>query len=306
MKKRVLVTGGTGFIGRALLSKLSCRDDLECVVLSRSQNDGAGNLSFYNVDISDLEAVLEFKKNAAGFDSIIHLASLNPGATQKSHRADENLSQNLLSTVNLLNLVSDELESFIYASTLDVYGVPVFTPMTEEHPTEPETYYGVAKLASEKFLRIALKEKGIPLTTLRLSQVYGPGEPPIKAIPRFIGDVMEGKSPVIYGDGEDIRDYIYLDDAVDAVIKALETRTDGLFNIAGGVGTSIKDVLQIILDIGKSDLVPTYKARQKTRVDIVFDITKVKEGLGWSPAITLKKGLRREYDSFVKEYEIIS
>lgn len=119
-------------------------------------------------------------------------------------------------------------------------------PIREDHPTEPLTAYGRSKVVCERYLQETSAVRGCVLTVLRLAQVYGPGERPIKAIPRFIEAIRAGRPPLIYGDGSDLRDYVYVDDAARAMVLALEREAGGVFNISSGQPRSILDVARIL------------------------------------------------------------
>ncbi|MBI5491869.1 MAG: NAD-dependent epimerase/dehydratase family protein [Deltaproteobacteria bacterium] len=298
LRKKLLITGGTGFIGSALARRLSAAEGVEAIVLSRRDGKSSGNISYLRADITDQASMDALARETGQVDCLVCLASLIPHAGSNGPGASRYVAQNIGSTINLLGLLEKRAPSVVYVSTLDVYGPIKKLPVNESHPTEPSTIYGMTKLASENILGAVCGELGLPLSILRLSQVYGPGEPVIKAIPSFMSAISAGKEPVLYGDGSDMRDYVYVDDVVSAVLNAIERRAGGVYNIAGGRAASIREVLDLILKISGSRLKPRFEPRTKKRMDIYFDISRAKEGLGWAPEVSLEEGLEQEFRFF--------
>lgn len=298
LRKKLLITGGTGFIGSALVKRLSAAEGVEATVLSRQDKKGSGNISYLRADMTDRASMDALAGEADQIDCLVCLASLIPQPGSDGPGASKYAAQNIGSTINLLGLIEKRAPSVVYVSTLDVYGPIKKLPITESHPTEPSTIYGMTKLVSETILGAVCKELNLPLSILRLSQVYGPGEPVIKAIPSFMSAISAGREPVLYGDGSEMRDYVHVDDVVSAVVNAIERRKSGVYNIAGGRAASIREVLDIILTISGSRLKPRFEPRVKERMDIYFDISKAKDGLGWSPAVPLEEGLAQEFRYF--------
>lgn len=296
---RVLVTGGTGFIGGPLLKMLSSEPDIEAVVLARRARKDHGNIRYCEVDLADRGSVEAFASSAGSFDVLVHLMALIPTVGSADPGVLEYVRQNIGATVNLAACLGGCVKSVVYGSTLDVYGTVTTLPVTETHQTEPLTYYGATKLAAEKLLAVFCRERSIPLSILRFSQVYGPGEPVIKAIPAFISAVVDGRPPVVYGDGSDLRDYVYVDDAAAAVISAIRgSSAGGVFNISGGRPVSLLEVLETIIEAGKTGLRPVFEQRRKDRIDMHFDISSAKDVLGWAPHVSLSEGITREVRYF--------
>jgi UDP-glucose 4-epimerase len=229
--------------------------------------------------------------------AVVHLAARIPGP----RGLDEgDFSENLVMTTNLLAHLQ-ELRHVVFASTIDVYGRPRSLPIREDHPTEPLTAYGRSKVACERYLQEASAVRGYTLTVLRLAQVYGPGERPMKAIPRFVEAIRAGRPPVIYGDGSDLRDYVYVDDAARAIALALEREVGGLFNISSGQPHSIRKVLEILAHVVPADIRPVFADRPGEKFDFWMDNARAKEILGFGPQVALPEGLRRQYEWAVSE-----
>lgn len=297
--KKVLVTGATGFIGSSLIKRLSqCQVKVLALARDASQISmkGSKNIEVIQCDLLNPRQVSKTVPIIKGCDCIVHLASLIPeSAGSNDQNVPQDFFENLLMAFNALRLVHSKIKVFIYTSTLDVYGNPEYLPVNESHPAEPVTFYGASKLAAEKYLKVYLKKSGIPLSILRLSSVYGPNDNLIKAIPSFINRIKQGKPPIIYGTGSDMRDYIYIDDAVTAIINSIEARADGVFNIAAGKSCSVKEVCLMLLRISRKKLKPVYMPRRKKLINFHFDISLAEKKLSFRPSVDINEGLRMAY-----------
>lgn len=287
--EHILITGGTGFVGSNIIKKLKKNKDIQITVFSREKEGIERNVEYLKCDLTNKQSIQKNLNKIDTIDRILHLASLNP--IRESREICEDVNQNLLSSIYLLELVPENLKNFVFSSTIDVYGIPKRLPINETHQTEPYTYYGACKLASEKFLKIGLNKINVPFTVLRYSQIYGPNDPVIKAIPSFIQKIRNHQSPVIFGDGSNFRDYVYIEDIADATILALSNEYDGVLNLGSGVGYTIKEVLEIIIDIYGEDIKIIFEPADNEPFSSVYDINKAKRILGYSPKFTLRDGL---------------
>jgi UDP-glucose 4-epimerase len=294
--KTILITGGTGFIGSNIVKKLRENENVSLIVVSRSKRiKEAPNLEYIKCNLLDEKSIATIQSKIRDVDYVLHMAAMIPKSSSQDE-LEENVKQNLLATLNLLKYLPANIKGFVYSSTIDVYGEPIYNPIDETHQTNPLTYYGASKLATEKYSSIFLNRRQIPLTILRYSQVYGPGEPKIKAIPVFIDMVIKGEYPILYGDGSDTRDYVYVDDVVNATILALSKNLNGVFNIGCGKGYSVKEVLDMIIDISGKEIKPIYKPIIKKPFSSIFDITLAKEKLDYLPSATIKEGLKKQIE----------
>jgi UDP-glucose 4-epimerase len=200
---------------------------------------------------------------------------------------------NVEGTARLLNCLPTDIACFCCTSTLDVYGPPLSLPIREDHPTRPVSYYGVSKLAAEGLLRVYSQRTGVPVTVLRLSHVYGPGDTSSKAIPNFIRMALRGQALRVRGDGLDVRDYVYVEDVVDSLIEALTRRVSGTFNIAAGKGHAIREVVAAILEQTSCALAPEWEERERPITRVILDNSLARAHLGWAPGVLLEEGLRR-------------
>lgn len=300
LNKIILVTGGSGFIGSHVVEALRKQEGVDVISLSKDAVPGReGNVRYIKTDLSEKDAWKDIK--ALGpIDYVLHLASRMPSATASiaHEEPEEYVKHNVSASLYLAECLPDTVKGFVYASTIDVYGKPQRIPLGEDHPLNPLTCYGVSKAAAEKFLNILLSERGIPCTVLRYSQVYGPGEPMIKAIPKFIEALTQRQKPVLYGSGSELRDYVYIDDVVRATILALNKNAGGTFNISSGQGTRIWDVLTMLMQISGWSGEPIQKPGIKEAFDLVMDISSAQEKLGYAPSVEIREGLQRELEFF--------
>jgi UDP-glucose 4-epimerase len=291
---RIFLTGATGFIGSRLVPVLLQQGH---TVIAVVRDASAVNLpcDVIEANLSDPGSVETLAKGMRNCDTLIHLAAAIPAASNATESDEEMFVANLHSTEHLLTSIPKNISHVILASTLDVYGPPQFLPLTEEHPLLPQSAYAKSKVACEHRAEALCVTRDIPLTILRFTQVYGPGERPIKAIPLFIRMIAEDKAPTLFGDGSDTRDYLYVDDAVQAIMCAVEKQKPGIFNIASGTSHTLKETVEIVIAVSGKDLKPVYEERKKAKIDISFDKTRTLSGLGFQAMTSLKDGLSATY-----------
>jgi UDP-glucose 4-epimerase len=297
---RILVTGGAGFIGShvadrfvALGHDVAVLDDLS-TGLREFVNPRA---RFYHVDLVDAAAV---EKCVAEFRPEVvdhHAAQIDVRiSVERPHRDAE---VNILGALSLLESCRrNKVRKFIYASTGGaLYGEARFLPATEEHPINPESPYGASKHALEHYLYIWRLLHSLDYTVLRYPNVYGPrqnphGEAGVNAI--FIGLMLEGKPPHIFGDGEQIRDYLYVDDVVEANVLALDKGGGEIVNIGTGFGTSVNDIFRTLKKLLDFEGEPIYEAPRPGEIQrITLDAKRAKKVLGWEPKVRFEEGLAR-------------
>jgi len=301
----IAITGGSGFIGRRLIKKL-VESSYNLLLLGRSFDRPSisdlikeKKVDYIKYDLTNRNP--EISNTLRNVDVLVHLAAFVPRSNKPSDDDPiKNIEVNIKGTHNLLKDFENVAEKLIFASTLEVYGKPVFLPITEFHPVNPLTYYGASKLAAEKYVTIFSFQHNMKSVILRFSTVYGPEEVFDRAIPNFIRCVMEGKSPVIYGDGLDVRDYIYIDDAVDAIVAAIHRDCEGVYNIASGEGYTIHEIFEKIKDISGKDLKPIFKRSNREPTKFIFDIISARKELGFSPKVSIDHGLTEEFSWYKK------
>lgn len=294
--KRALVTGGSGFLGRHLIESLL---DSGIAVRSIDLNKPLwldGRVEFYEGDftaIKQIEHVLE------GCDVVFHLASTTlPKSSNDDIRFD--ISSNLLGTIGLLELAAErKIRKFVFISSGGtVYGVPETIPVSESHPTNPTCSYGIIKLAIEKYLQMFRRLHGLDTISLRLANPYGEYQRVDRAqgaIAVFCDKALRGESIEIWGDGTVVRDYVYVKDVVNAMLKSLEVGYAGNgINIGYGAGFSLEEVIRRIEKALGRDVARHYRpARGFDVPKIHLDINLAKRVLDWTPEVDLEQGIAR-------------
>ena len=305
MVNRVLVTGGAGFIGSHLVDRL-VDEGFEVVVLDNFSTGNLENLRShigkenFRIIKGDVRNKADVKEAVEDVDCIFHLAAIVSVELSVKNPLLVN-EVNVCGTLNILEeSLKLNLKRFVYLSSCAVYGDPMYLPIDEKHPTKPLSPYGVSKLAAEHYCMVFYKIYGIQTVCLRLFNVYGPRQskgPYSGVISRFIDRLKCGKPPIIYGDGEQSRDFIFVDDVVDACLRAMNCRNciGESINVGSGVETSINELAQIISGLfGMQKIKPVYT---KPRIGEVrrscADISKAEKLLGLKPRISLEEGLRK-------------
>lgn len=306
--KRILITGGTGHIGSYLVARLAS-EGAHLLVVARNKEklnelkkaNPTGNIEIFQCDLAEPQEVLQLRERIRNIDYLVHLASYVPKISAVQDEAFSSARNNVVATVNVLNHFGQDASKICFASTVEVYGVPRFLPISENHLTEPQSYYGVGKLAAEKYIKAFSERSRCSAVILRFASVYGHGETIQRAIPNFIKAALNGSSLVIYGDGLDLRDYVYIDDAVESIILALQQgKTTGcnVYNIASGQGYKIREVAEIIIKLCGGTQPLTYRPARKQAVDYFFDISAAQRDLHYSPKTSLSEGLQHEITWF--------
>jgi len=299
---RVLVTGGAGFIGSHIVDALIARG-LEVGVLDDFATGEESNLpmdsSLLRLHRGDIRDETFVKQAVKGYDAIIHEAAL-VSVTRSIEDPVRTNAVNVGGTLNLLSAAKDaKVESFIYASSSSVYGESETLPKVETMNTSPISPYAVSKLSAENYCRVFASVYGLRTVCLRYFNVYGPRQkhgPYSGVIPTFVNRVMHDEAPVIFGDGEQTRDFTYVADAVSANLLSLERdpRPGEVFNVAGGAQVSLNLLAASIERIMGKPLLGTKHAppREGEIRHSLADISKARVLLGYSPRFSLEDGLR--------------
>jgi len=301
---KILVTGGAGFIGSHLVNRL-LTDGCRVVVLDNLSSGKMQNLErhlnepnfrFVKGDIRDKKTVDSVMGDV---DAVIHEAAFTSVPLSIKNPKLTN-DVNVAGTLNLLtSSAKKNIGCFVLASSAAVYGVATKLPITENSSTQPLSPYGESKLGAEKKCREFWKPHGLKTICLRYFNVYGPrqtGGEYAGVISQIFDRLQNNRPPVIYGDGRQTRDFIYVGDVVDATILALNSNAAGeTINVGTGRATSVIQVCQTLGEImGKTALKPIHEAPRVG--DIRYsqaDITKAKKILGYRPKVSLKNGLEK-------------
>ena len=305
---KALVTGAAGFIGSRLAARL-VEDGHEVVGLDdlsdgKLENlDDAAEASFVEADLRDREAVA---RAAAGCDVIFH-----QGAKRSVPRslADPALTTevNVSGTLNVLMAARDTGARVVSASSSSVYGDQDTFPLREGMLPRPKSPYAASKLAGEAYARAFWTSLGTPTVSLRYFNVYGPRQDPASeyaaVVPRFIMACLIGGRPTIHGDGEQARDFTYVDDVVEANLRAAaapEAAFGSAFNVGGGASpTSINRLLALIAELTGAAPDPIREPPREGDVRYTAaDITQAVEVLGHRPSVEIRQGLRRTVEWF--------
>jgi UDP-glucose 4-epimerase len=297
---RILVSGGAGFIGSHVVDRY-LEEGHDVSVIDNLSTGSRGNLNprarFYEVDICNADALREVFDRERPEVVNHHAAQMDVRRSVLDPVFDANT--NILGSINLiLQSVRHGVQKFIYVSTGGaVYGEPQDLPVSENHPVNPDSQYGVSKHTVEHYLYLYNHQSGLRYTVLRYPNVYGPrqnpkGEAGVVAI--FIGQMSEGDTPRIFGDGEQVRDYVYVDDVVRANVLALTRGENGIFNIGSGIGTSVNRLYSLLSRL----LLFDKRARHvEPRVGeirrIYLNAERAYRELGWRSEIPLEEGLTR-------------
>jgi nucleoside-diphosphate-sugar epimerase len=307
MKRRfskVLVTGGAGFIGSHVAERLLA-DGYHVTVLDNLSTGKLQNLErcsdnsnfhFIKGDIRDKKLVDEA---VAGVDAMIHEAAITSVSLSiKNPKLVFNV--NATATLNLLkSCVKNRVKRFIFASSAAVYGAATKMPISEHAPTRPLSPYGQSKLRSEKYCQKFWDEYGLETVCLRYFNVYGPRQTAGQyagVISGFFDRLRKKLPPVIYGDGEQTRDFVYVGDVVEATVLALgcEMAEGEVLNIGTGKVTSVNQLFSIFTKLMHCRLKPKFAAPRAREIKhSQADITKARKILGYRPKVSLEQGLKK-------------
>ena len=290
MTETILVTGASGFLGQWLIKALGEKGfDVIGVDLNPGEKGKAQILKADFTDSADLKYISETIK---GNCYLVHLGAyiLKSSNQEDQYDIQRSTQTNVVGSLNLVKILKDKLTGICLASTLDVYGDPKGVIIDENQPIEPQTNYAKSKAEMESVVQKEVKD-AIPLSILRFSHIYGPGDPHPKALQSFIETVCFDKNPVIYGDGLDQRDYIYVSDVGEAILKTIEIKPKGIFNVAAGESHSLKELAELAINASGKDLRVVFKERKSPRRDYNFNVSKINKELDFFPKVSVKEGI---------------
>lgn len=305
---KVLILGGTGFIGSHLVDACIARG-YSVRVVSRGPEHFRQPVPQVDYRIGDLSDENFIGDALEDMEVVVHAASTTtPGPSNKNPKED--VQSNLVATIGLLDqMVKHSVRRIIFLSSGGtVYGNPQIVPIQEKHPLEPLSSYGIVKGTIEKYLTLYQQLHGIQPLILRPSNVYGPRHGHIGVqgvISTFLYSVLKNKPLTVWGDGSIVRDYVYVDDCIALLMKAIPVDTVGIFNVGAGEGYSINEVIKTITQVvGKKLEVDFKEGRTFDAKSIVLDIDKVKKTFQWSPKISLETGVKNvwEWMKQLKDY----
>ncbi len=306
-----LITGGAGFIGSHIVEKLLSMGKtvrvLDNFSTGKRENlkEWADKIELIEGDIRDINTV---KKALKGVHFCIHQAAI-PSVARSLKDPVGTTEVNIRGTLSILYEAKNAgVKKVVYASSSSVYGDSKELPQKETQLPNPLSPYALTKLTGEHYCRISHNAFSLPVAALRFFNVFGERQDAMSdysaVIPRFIHALLSGKSPVIYGDGEQSRDFTYVSNVVDAVLASCErSEADGeVFNIACGRDTTVNKLLSILQKITGFNTKPVYMEQRagETKRSLA-DIAKAKQLLGFSPKVGLEEGLKKTVQGCIQK-----
>ena len=303
---KILVTGGAGFIGSYLVDRL-IKEGHKVVVIDNLSTGKKENLNpeakFYKINICNPKISQVFKKEKP--EIVFHFAA-QIDVKKSVENPAEDANVNILGTLNVLeNCKRFKVKRFVFASSVGVFGEPQKLPVKENHPLNPLAPYPITKLAIEKYLNF-YQNQGLDFVSLRYSNIYGPrqistGEGGVVAI--FIEKLLKNQKPTIFGDGNQTRDFLYVDDAVEAAILAIKAPTGSIYNVGTNKEITINTLFKLLSNILKAKIKPVFQPIcQGEIIKSRIDYSKAQRELGWKPKFSLEKGLQITVDWFKRNF----
>jgi nucleoside-diphosphate-sugar epimerase len=300
-----LVTGGAGFIGSHLAEELTRRGH-QVRVLDNLSTGKRRNLAHVPAaelmegDLADPEACA---RAVQGIDYVLHQAAI-PSVPRSVKDPVSSNRANIDGSLNILVAARDAgVKRLVYAGSSSAYGDTPTLPKREDMPTRPLSPYALQKLVAEQYCQMFTRLYGLETVTIRYFNVFGPrqdpGSPYSGVISLFSTALLDNRQPSIYGDGEQTRDFTYVANVVDGVLRACDARNASgeVINVATGGRISLNQLLQTMNGIVGTNITPKYEAPRAGDVrDSQADITKAREILGYAPIVDLEEGLRRTLD----------
>ncbi len=312
---KVLVTGGAGFIGSHIVRALVDNGDRVWVIDDYSTGNPdnletvRSRIKMVEGDLRDPEVVGPVVSEV---EAVLHQGAL-PSVPRSFSDPVGTTSVNAGGTLNLLEAArGSDVKTFVIASSSSIYGDVKALIKSEDLPPEPLSPYAVSKLAGEYYCRLYHKLYHLPTFALRYFNVFGPGQDPNSqysaVIPLFSTAILDGRTPVIYGDGRQSRDFTYVDNVVQANLKCLSAPTKAfgeVFNIACGEKTDLLTTLKILGDIAGEEVSPAFEpARPGDVRHSLANISKARDILGYNPEVLYPEGLRRTFQYFKEKHEM--
>lgn len=304
--KIVLITGATGFIGSCLTHRLVSMDyDIHIIKRGQSNSwrikDILKRVILHNIDLVNSNALEKLVRDIKP-DIIFHMATYGGYPFQKD--INKIIWGNIVGTVNLLNACSKiEFDIFVNTGSSSEYGLKS-KPMSEVDILEPINDYGAAKASATLFCQVKAKSERLPIVTLRLFSPYGYYEAPTRLVPSVIMSCLKGKNPEVSSPNS-VRDFIFIEDIIDAYMKVIETSdiSGEIFNIGYGKQHSVREVVNKIVKLTENNVLPEWGSVPKRAIEPNIwqaNITKARAILKWEPKYSFEKGLAKTVKWFME------
>ncbi len=305
---KCIVTGGAGFIGSNLVKRL-LSDKASVKVIDNLSTGKKDNLTSVLRDINFIEADIRERERLEnefkGYDFIFHQAAL-PSVARSVASPYDSFDSNVMGTLNVLNAaLKNNVKRVVFASSSSIYGNSPKLPKSEEDPVNPLSPYAVSKYAGEKLTIQYYQLFGLETVALRYFNVFGPSQDPesqyAAVIPRFITAILNSKVPVIYGDGKQSRDFTFIENVIEANLKAMSSANavGEIFNIACNERCSLIDIVNYLSEISGKKFTPSFEEERKGDVKhSLASISKAETILSYKPKVYFKEGLERTYKWF--------
>jgi UDP-glucose 4-epimerase len=294
---KLLITGISGNIGNVLSQQLK-KNNISFTGLDIINQD-ISNKHFIQLDFTNSNELNEKKSLLEKFDTLIHLASKINNENDICQIGTESINVNIIGTLNLLDYLPN-LKNVLFASTYMVYGPPMQNPIQESHALNPQTVYGASKATMEKYLQIYTKEKRIDLGIFRYMGIYGlTSHYANQAIHNFIKLIQNDKNPIIYGNGLQRRNHLFIDDAIDSILAWLNNKQPGIFNIGGTDSPTNLDLISMINQKMGKRIEPIFKNQEQ--YDLITDISKAADILHFQPKTKIEDGINKTVENFCRQ-----
>ena len=301
VEKNILVTGATGFLGRWVCR--SFPENSNITAISRSKEGRESDISFLKADITDYNT---FSRIGGTYDYCLHLAAI-PDVQLCETKPLLAYDINFNGTVNTLRFCRDRgIKKIIIASTTKVYGIQKNSPIEEGAGFYPYNYYGLTKALAETYAMNFSEETGMHLLIARIANIYGPDDSSeSRLVPNTILSLLNGKQPIVFGDGTARRVFIYVKDAASFLLAALENdNMKGVYNVGTKDSERIIDVVEKLIMISGIEIEPFFVANDKRQNELEVSIGKALK-TGWKPIYTFDRGLKETFEWYKERYGVM-